>query len=62
MSVRFPPKNGTSSIKCAGSWAVKRAALSELSHQEPAWRYAGRLAKLEPELMLYGSSEDPEGL
>jgi uncharacterized phage-associated protein len=38
------------------------AALSELSHQEPAWRYAGRLAKLEPELMLYGSSEDPEGL
>ena len=36
--------------------------LSELSHREPAWHYAGRLDKLSPELMLYGSAEDPEDL
>lgn len=37
-------------------------ALSELSHREPAWLYAGRLDKLSPELMLYGAEEDPDGL
>ena len=36
--------------------------LSELSHREPAWHYAGRLDKLSPELMLYGTAEDPEDL
>ena len=36
--------------------------LSELSHREPAWHYAGHLEKLSPELMQYGADEDPEGL
>lgn len=38
------------------------AHLSEISHGEPAWHYAGHLEKLSPELMLYGREEDPEGL
>ena len=38
------------------------AYLSELSHREPAWHYAGQLAPLSPELMLYGAAEDPEDL
>jgi uncharacterized phage-associated protein len=37
-------------------------ALSELSHDEPAWALANDLDKLDPELMHYGQSEDPEGL
>lgn len=36
--------------------------LSELSHREPAWHYAGHLDKLSPELMLYGAAEDSEDL
>ena len=36
--------------------------LSEESHKEPAWFYAKTLGKLDPELMYYGVSEDPEGL
>ncbi len=37
-------------------------ALSELSHDEPAWVVASELDKLDPQLMHYGRSEDPEGL
>ncbi len=36
--------------------------LSDLSHREPPWHYAEMRAKLSPELMLYGSGEDAEGL
>lgn len=36
--------------------------LSELSHAEPAWACANNLDQLDPELMHYGRSEDPEGL
>lgn len=36
--------------------------LSDLSHREPAWVNTGRLEKLDPELMHYGASEDPDGL
>lgn len=36
--------------------------LSSLSHAEPAWELAADLEKLDPDLMCYGSSEDPEGL
>lgn len=36
--------------------------LSSLSHDEPAWIAATTLQKLSPELMMYGSAEDPEGL
>lgn len=38
------------------------AYLSELSHLDPAWKYASEHDKLDPELMLYGFEEDPEGL
>lgn len=38
------------------------AYLSELSHREPAWHYAGDLQKLSPSLLYYGNEEDPEGL
>ena len=38
------------------------AWLSELSHREPAWHYAGHLDTLSPELMLYGAAEDAVGL
>ena len=37
-------------------------ALSDLSHDEPAWALANDLDKLDPELMHYGGAEDPEGL
>jgi uncharacterized phage-associated protein len=47
---------------CRSLGAQTATALSELSHREPAWIYAGRLDKLSPELMLYGATEDPEGL
>lgn len=36
--------------------------LSELSHREPAWHFAGELQKLSESLMYYGAEEDPEGL
>ncbi|MBI4404991.1 MAG: SocA family protein [Deltaproteobacteria bacterium] len=36
--------------------------LSELSHAEPAWTYAEMMQKLDPELMMYGTEEDPKGL
>ena len=36
--------------------------LSDLSHQEPSWHYAGLRDKLSPELMLYGAEEDADGL
>lgn len=36
--------------------------LSEMSHEEPAWARADELDKLDPELMFYGSAEDPEEL
>ncbi|MCP5545169.1 MAG: SocA family protein [Akkermansiaceae bacterium] len=36
--------------------------LSDLSHREPAWHYAGMLEKLSADLMLYGGAEDPDGL
>jgi len=36
--------------------------LSELSHKEPAWREAEYLGKLDPELIPYGTEEDPDGL
>jgi len=38
------------------------SALSQLSHEEPAWLMATELAKLDPEHLHYGRSEDPEGL
>jgi uncharacterized phage-associated protein len=36
--------------------------LSDRSHAEPAWVYARPLNKLDPSLMLYGATEDPDGL
>jgi len=36
--------------------------LSDLSHDEPAWHYAGMLGKLSPELICYGAAEDSDGL
>jgi len=36
--------------------------LSEASHHEPAWVYAGMHEKLDETLMLYGEKEDPVGL
>ncbi len=38
------------------------AVLSDMSHDEPAWHYAGIMGKLSPELMAYGHTEDPDGL
>lgn len=37
-------------------------ALSERSHLEPAWYWAEDRKKLDSELMLYGATEDPDGL
>ena len=42
--------------------AASARLLSEESHLEPAWFYAGILNKLSPDLMFYGASEDPDGL
>ncbi len=36
--------------------------LSKLSHEEPASALAVEIDKLDPELLHYGRSEDPEGL
>jgi hypothetical protein len=36
--------------------------LSDISHKEPAWHYAGIREKLSPELIAYGCEEDAEGL
>lgn len=36
--------------------------LSDKSHLEPSWYYAAMLEKLSPTLMVYGATEDPEGL
>ena len=47
---------------CRAHGSKTAAYLSELSHREPAWHYAGHLDKLSPELMLYGAAEDPEDL
>jgi len=37
-------------------------ALSDLSHKEPSWHYAGMMDKLSPELIAYGHQEDADGL
>jgi len=42
--------------------AASARMLSEESHLEPAWFYAAMMGKLSPDLMLYGASEDPDGL
>ncbi len=47
---------------CRGFGGKTAKELSSLSHSEPAWALAADLDKLDPELMFYGSSEDPEGL
>ena len=47
---------------CRGLGGKTATQLSSLSHQEPAWALAQDLQKLDPELMFYGSEEDPEGL
>lgn len=36
--------------------------LSTLSHQEPAWREAEYLEKMDPDLIPYGTKEDPDDL
>lgn len=49
--------------KTCRNYGSKTASyLSEISHDEPAWHYAKMLEKLSPELMLYGSTEDIDGL
>ena len=47
---------------CRAHGGQTAAWLSELSHREPAWHYAGHLDKLSPELMAYGAAEDSEDL
>jgi uncharacterized phage-associated protein len=47
---------------CAHYGRKSAKELSDLSHQEPSWHYAGMRDKLSPELMLYGAGEDSEGL
>ena len=42
--------------------ALSAKDLSDLSHAEPAWTYAEMMHKLDPELMMYGTEEDPKGL
>lgn len=37
-------------------------ALSERSHLEPAWIATKMLDKIEPQLIMYGVTEDPDGL
>jgi len=49
-------------------WSIKKygkktaTALSEISHEEPAWNYAELNKTMSEELMMYGTKEDPEGL
>jgi uncharacterized phage-associated protein len=47
---------------CSRYGRTSAKELSDLSHQEPSWHYADMREKLSPELMLYGASEDAEGL
>jgi uncharacterized phage-associated protein len=47
---------------CRSFGSKTASELSSLSHSEPAWALAADLGNLDPELMAYGSSEDPEGL
>ncbi len=47
---------------CTELGRTSAVALSELSHKEPAWHYAGMMDKLSPELIAYGHAEDPDGL
>ncbi len=42
--------------------ALTAAEIEERSHNEPAWLLAEEMKGLDPELMLYGTEEDPEGL
>jgi uncharacterized phage-associated protein len=59
----FSPQEITIIDRLCRTYGGKNASfLSELSHQEPAWVYAQKLEKLSPALMLYGFSEDVEGL
>ena len=47
---------------CAELGRKSAVALSELSHQEPAWHYAAMMGKLSPELIAYGVKEDADAL
>jgi uncharacterized phage-associated protein len=68
--VTTPPANAVFSAEeleligrvCRAFGSKTATYLSELSHREPAWHYAGHLKTLSPELMLYGAAEHPEGL
>jgi len=47
---------------CAELGRKTASALSQLSHNEPAWHYAKMRGKLSPELVAYGQQEDSDGL
>lgn len=47
---------------CTELGGKSATALSDMSHREPAWHYAGIMSNLSPELMAYGCEEDPDGL
>ena len=52
----------TLALICETKGTTSAKALSEESHQEPAWAYAPPMDKLSPDLMSYGLSEDSDGL
>ncbi len=47
---------------CRELGGLTAKALSDISHDEPAWALAADMQKLDSQLMHYGTSEDVEGL
>ncbi|MEO7412504.1 MAG: Panacea domain-containing protein [Opitutaceae bacterium] len=62
LSVFSPEEKDLVDGVCAELGRKSAAALSDLSHQEPAWHYAEMMGKLSPELIAYGVKEDADGL
>lgn len=47
---------------CKQFGRLTATSLSERSHREPAWMATKLLEKIAPELIMYGTAEDPDGL
>jgi len=62
LSVFSEQELSTIDAVCTELGAMTATALSDLSHDEPAWICAPLLDKLSPSLMMYGQHEDAAGL
>ena len=62
LSVFSKEEQETINLVCSELGKKTASSLSDLSHEEPSWALAEMGKSLSSDLMLYGASEDTEGL